>query len=100
MLCGYKAIFRISARRMRRTCRSPPCRSVIVVGVSAPRTPAAMPVPARSTTYRLVVLGNRSAREQDVGQQAHRRTMPHRGEVRTEIAAGGVAEPMTRGARA
>ena len=48
----------------------------------------------------LVVLGDRPAREQDVGQQAHRRTMPHRGEVRTEIAAGGVAEPMTRRARA
>ena len=48
----------------------------------------------------LVVLGDRPARQEDVGQQAHRRPMPHRGEVRAEIAAGGIAEPMTRGARA
>jgi uncharacterized protein (TIGR03435 family) len=50
VLCGETAIFPISSRRITRS-RSPPCRSVIVVAVSAPRRPAAVPPSRRSTTY-------------------------------------------------
>ena len=99
VLCGATAIFAMSARRMASSRVAGLPQRDRRRGLGAEQAGGRVAVPALDEVG-LVVLRDRSARQEDVGQQARRRTMSHRGEVRAEIAAGGVAAPMTRGARA